>query len=861
MQEYRVKGLSCANCTRELEEQIQKLEHGENATLSYNSGKLRVDSRVPLSHIRDILKGDGAYIASPPAKIRRASSDQGERAGQQNNPEVAAGLEQPIGGTGLAFRSPSATDKRPLMAHSHETHEEESHSHHGHESQALHTANQHGQENRGVQGTAAPHADHDDVNARHTPSHHGPDDHAGHTHSHHGPDDHSGHTHSHHGHGDHAEHTHSHHGSDDSMHEHGHADDGHGHDHDHEHGGAGQTRQLIFSAVLYATALLLQDRVPVPISIILYLAAIALSGYSTFIKGLKRLVKLQFNMDTLMTVALLGAIGIGEWKEATLVAILFGINEKLEGMGMEKARKSMETLLQVAPKQAILLEGGREAVVPIESLQAGDLVLVRAGEKIPSDGLVAEGSSSVNEAAITGESLPIGKTTGDPVFGGSINQDGILKIRIEKAYEDSSLARILHLVQEAQETKTPTELFINRFAKYYTPAIMIIALLVVVIPPLLFHGDWMHWFYQGLAVLIVGCPCALILASPIAIVAGITRNARQGILIKGGVFLEQLGRIDTLAFDKTGTLTLGEPHVERTAIYADDKELFYRVAGAIEQSSTHPLAKAIRKELALKGLPAEAALPAQDIVAASGRGIEAVIGGKRYWLGNEAHLEHLILPQAVRSDVEQFKADGLTLVLVADSEAVLGVFGIADEIRPESRSVIAALHASGRIRRTVMLTGDHPQTAEKVARAVGVTSYFGGLLPQDKVAKIRGLMQEGRVAMIGDGINDAPALAAAELGIAMGKGTDSAIETADIVLMQDHLGKLPEAIRIARRVNRTIRWNLGIAMGLKLAALLLTIPGLLTLWFAILSDMGATILITLISLTLLIERKAPEVQV
>ncbi|OXM82329.1 cation-translocating P-type ATPase [Paenibacillus rigui] len=832
MQEYRVKGLSCANCTRELEEQIQKLEHGASATLSYNSGRLRVDPKVPLPRIREILKGDGAYLEAAPAKIRRAPDAAPSSGISLPHSEHAAGLEQ----TAVDDDAGNSDAYQTNALHSSLQPFGEAPAHDHKHTQGL-SKDRTGQGHAAHEGSSAAtaHGGHGHGHPQGHPAHAGnipASVHDGHAHDH-DPDPAASLGHHH----DHA------------------ADDDH--DHDHSHGSTSQTRQLIISAVLYGAALLIQDRLPMPVSIILYLAAIVLSGYGTFIKGLKRLLRLQFNMDTLMTVALIGAIGIGEWKEATLVAILFGINEKLEGMGMEKARRSMETLLQVAPKQAILLHGGKETIVPIESLKVGDRVLVRAGEKIPSDGRVVEGTASVNEAAITGESLPLSKAKGDSVFGGSINQDGLLQIEIEKAYEDSSLARILHLVQEAQETKTPTELFINRFAKYYTPAIMIIALLVVIIPPLLFQGSWKEWLYQGLAVLIVGCPCALILASPIAIVAGITRNARHGILIKGGVFLEQLGRINTLAFDKTGTLTLGEPHVERTVIFTADKERFYRIAGAMEQSSTHPLAKAIMKELASKKIPAHAADTSPDIQTASGRGIEAVIEGKRYWLGNEAHLSHLTLPASVQREVEQLKAEGLTLVLVADEEAVLGMFGIADEIRPESREVIAALHAGGGIRRTVMLTGDHPQTAAKVAHAVGVTAYYGGLLPQDKVAQIRGLMQEGRVAMVGDGINDAPALAAAELGIAMGKGTDSAIETADIVLMQDHLGKLPEAIRIARRVNRTIRLNLGIAMGLKLAALLLTIPGWLTLWFAILSDMGATILITLISLTLLIER-GPE---
>lgn len=712
MNEHRVKGLSCANCTQELEEQIQKLEHGHTAQLSYNSGKLKLDHAVSLDQVKRILKSEGAYIESS--------------------------VQEAV--------------------------------HHDH-----------------------------------------------------------GHDHSLHNHSD---------------------DDQHRHSHGHSHSSNGTMKILLASsAVLFGMASLLDGRTSAAIVISIYLIAMAISGYSTFIKGAKNLFRFKFNIDTLMTIALIGAIGIGEWKEATLVAILFGLNELLEGMGMEKARRSMEALLQVAPKEATLLKNGIESIVPITELQVGDITLVRSGQKIPSDGTVTYGKSSVNEAAITGESLPLDKNVNDTVFGGSINNEGILHIRIDKAYQDSSLAKILHLVEEAQETKTPTELFINRFSRYYTPSIILISLFVIFIPPLLLQGDWGKWLYQGLAVLIVGCPCALILSSPIAIVSGITRNARNGILIKGGVFLELLGKIDTLAFDKTGTLTKGEPHVEQVITY--EEELFLIVAASIEKSSSHPLAKAIMKYVEERGI---SSVDAVDIETLSGQGITACINGKQYYVGNEHSMKHFLIPDSVNHDIEQLKANGLTLVLVSNEAHILGMFGIADEIREESKTVIAKLHQMG-IRHTVMLTGDHARTAEKVANAVGVTAFYGDLLPADKVAKVKELAERSKVAMIGDGLNDAPALASADLGIAMGKGTDSAIETADIVLMQDHLGKLPEAIAIAKKVNRIIAFNISFSLGLKLIALLLIIPGWLTLWIAILSDMGATIFVTLVSLTVLIQRK------
>ncbi|OEH92593.1 heavy metal translocating P-type ATPase [Bacillus solimangrovi] len=618
------------------------------------------------------------------------------------------------------------------------------------------------------------------------------------------------------------------------------------HDHNHSHFNNNRMKMLLsMSALIFIAGIYVDTQVDNIIPIIMYLVAAAASGYNTFIKGAKNLVKFKFNIDTLMTIALIGAFSIGEWKEGTLVAILFGVNELLEGLGMEKARKSMEELLKVAPKEAILIENGQERIVPIGILKEGDIVLVKSGQKIPSDGIVTSGKSSVNEAAITGEAMPVEKEPDEKVFGGSINNEGILKVKITKQYKDSSLAKILHLVEEAQETKTPTEQFINRFAKYYTPMIMVISVLVMIVPPLLFNGDWGAWFYQGLAVLIVGCPCALILSSPIAIVSGIARNARNGILVKGGVFLEQLGKIDTIAFDKTGTLTKGHPYVEKMVV--NDEDRFLHIAGSIERASSHPIAKAIIKKVDEQQI---AYTEPDELNTISGQGVTAIINGKQYKVGNEKSIS-FTLPVDVSEKINRLKNEGYTLVIVSDEEKVLGLFGITDEIREESKVIIENLKLAG-VENTVMLTGDHNKTAEKVAKQVGLTNYYASLLPDEKVAKVKQLTKTGKVAMVGDGINDAPALATADLGIAMGKGTDSAIETADIVLMQDHLGKLPSAVRIAKKVNKIIKVNISLALGLKLIALLLTIPGMLTLWIAILSDMGATILVTLISLTIML---------
>ncbi|WP_062198784.1 heavy metal translocating P-type ATPase [Massilibacterium senegalense] len=755
MKEYRLEGLSCANCAASLESEIKKLEHGEKAKVQFNSSKLVVSEQVDMKQVEKILASDGASIV-PEAKTIEYKLEGLSCA------NCAATLEKEIQKLDFGQDAKVHFASNKLVVH---------------EQADLDAI----KKILASDGAAIMEAQKE---THHDQGHHRMDK---------------------------------------------------------------MKRQLIGSVLLFIGALIVgkfDSTYAVPI----YILAIGLSGYSTFLKGLKNLAKFTFNMDSLMTIALTGAVLIGEWKEATVVAILFGLNEMLESYGMQKARKSMESLLNIAPKEATLLGNGEEKRIPIEHLKVHDVVIVKAGEKIPSDGIVVQGMSSVNEAAITGESLPIDKQNGDFVFGGSINNEGVLYVQMEKEYEDSSLAKILHLVEEAQEAKTPTELFVNEFAKYYTPAIIIIAMLVMFVPPLLLGAEWMPWIYQGLAVLIVGCPCALILSFPIAIVSGLTVNARNGILVKGGVVLEQLGQLKQIAFDKTGTLTKGKPHVAHEKMY--DQETCYLVSAAIEQKSSHPLAQAVFAHVvaSIKQIPT-----VEDIQTLPGLGVTAVLHQQTYRIGNEKIIRDFSLSDAVKQDIKQMKAQGLTLVVVSDEKQVLGIFGLEDEIRPESKKIIADLHEVG-IQKAIMVTGDHMQTAEKVAQQIGLDEYYGNLLPEQKVAKIKELTQVNKTAMVGDGINDAPALATANVGIAMGKGTDSAIEVADVVLMQDHLGKLPQAISISKKVNRIIKVNLLIALSLKLIALLLTIPGMLTLWIAILSDMGATIIVTLTSLTILLQK-------
>ncbi|MBC1936859.1 cadmium-translocating P-type ATPase [Listeria grandensis] len=622
------------------------------------------------------------------------------------------------------------------------------------------------------------------------------------------------------------------------------------HDHNHDHGDRKLIIQIAISTILFFVAFLTEKNIPVWGAFSIYFVAAALSGYQTFFKGLKNLFRLKFNIDTLMTVALVGAFTIGDWREGTVVAILFGINEYLEGFGMRQARKSMAALLKVVPKTANILKDGVTVEVPINELQLGDIVLIKAGDKVPSDAMIVEGKSSVNEAAITGESMPVEKQIGDALFGGSVNNEGTLKAQITAIYADSSLAKILHLVEEAQETKTPTELFIDKFAKYYTPIIMLFAVLVTIVPPLFFNGVWSYWVYEGLAVLIIGCPCALILSSPVAIVSGITRSAKNGVLIKGGVFLEQLAKTKQIAFDKTGTLTEGKPVVAREVVYDDAN--FFQISGMMEQSSGHPIAAAVMVYVTKH----QTTFPEMtDLTTIGGKGLRGTFEGKQYFLGNEQQIPDASWTAQSKQDVDKLKNEGYTVVVTASETAVLGIFGIRDALRKESKQLVSQLHEEG-MTNIIMLTGDHEKTAEKVAKEIGIDSYYAGLLPEDKLTKIQQLHdQNGSIAMVGDGINDSPALATADLGIAMGKGTDSAIEVADIVLMQDHLGKLPITVKIAKRVRAVVGFNIAFALGLKIIALLLAVMGYLTLWMAIMADMGATIIVTILGLSILFRSK------
>ncbi len=486
-----------------------------------------------------------------------------------------------------------------------------------------------------------------------------------------------------------------------------------------------------------------------------------------------------------------------------------------------------------------------------EEVEPGSLVEVRPGERIPLDGVVTAGTTAVNQAPITGESAPAPKSTGDEVFAGTINGTGAFRFRVTKAAGDTMLARIIRMVEEAQARRAPSEQWVEKFARYYTPAMMALAILVAVIPPLLLGGGWARWFYQGLVMLVIACPCALVISTPVSIVAGLTTATRAGVLIKGGAFLEIPARLRAIAFDKTGTLTRGHPEVQRIVPLNGhtENELLATAAG-LEASSEHPLALAIRRKAVDAGVAPRAASGFQAI---PGKGAEAEIDGKRYWIGSHRLMHELgIEKDDAHAEAEALEDAGHSVVALGNDRHVCGLISVADGLRPQSAAAVAALRDAG-VRSVVMLTGDNEGTAAAVAKAVGVDRYESELLPEDKIRAVEQLVREyHRVAMVGDGVNDAPALAAATVGIAMGAaGTDAAIETADIALMSDDLSKLPWLIRHSRRTLAIVKQNIVFALALKLVFMGLAAGGVATLWMAIAADMGASLLVIFNGLRLL----------
>jgi Cd2+/Zn2+-exporting ATPase len=608
------------------------------------------------------------------------------------------------------------------------------------------------------------------------------------------------------------------------------------------------------------------------------------------------------DINILMTIAAVGAFSIGEYGEAATVIVLFSLGEALEGFTMERARDSIRSLMLLAPPEATLLQrclncedhlgqslpddggyyssgpcpwcGTHEQVVPIEGLQIGDLILVKPGERIPMDGRVQAGFSSVNQAPITGESVPVEKEPGAEVFAGTINGAGALEIEISHLAADNTLARMIHLVEEAQTQKTPTQRFVDRFARIYTPAVVVGALFIAAVPPLFFGQPFLDsaaghgWLYRALAMLVVACPCALVIATPVTVVSAISTLARRGVLVKGGAHLETLGAVQVMAFDKTGTLTHGRPEITAVACVDADPHADHSIehlaackpcqrmltlAAAVERRSTHPLARTITRAAHQHQLPER---NARDVVMLPGRGVRGVVDGSTITVGNHELFHEGDLHLDFCDQIEREESLGQTVMLVAENEHILGYLAVSDPLRHNSRESIDALKEIG-IRRTIMLTGDNPVVAAAVGTAVGVDDVRAGLSPEDKLMAIQALTaQFTHVAMVGDGVNDAPALAAAEIGIAMGgAGTSQALETADVALMADDLAQLPLAIRLGSRAAKTIHYNIWFALGIKAVFLVAAVFGVATMWMAVFADMGASLIVTLNSMRLL---RAPK---
>jgi Cd2+/Zn2+-exporting ATPase len=578
---------------------------------------------------------------------------------------------------------------------------------------------------------------------------------------------------------------------------------------------------------------------------LLYLGAIVSGAWYVVPKALYALRTVRPDMHVLMLVAVAGAMALGEWCEAATVAFLFALALLLESWSVERARLAIRALMDLAPSTARCLHPDDGGVVEqrVDTVPIGTTILVRPGEKIPLDGTVTQGDTMVNQSPITGEAVPVPKTVGDEVFAGTINGDSAFTFRTTKPASDTTLARIIHLVAEAKSRRAPREQWVERFARVYTPTMMVLAGLLATLPPLLGGGPWSLWVYNALVLLVIACPCALVLSTPVSIVAGLTAAARAGVLIKGGASLEAPARLRAIAFDKTGTLTCGQPTVQEVIpLHGHTVQELLTCAAALEAHSAHPLARAILQKAASLGLTTP---PAEQFTALQGRGAEAVIHGKRFWIGSHRLMEDLgVEDAAFHALATRLEDAGHSLVAISTEEHICGLISVADGVRAVAAEAVRTLKRLG-IAVIVMLTGDNRGTAQAVGTLLGVDQVHAELLPADKVTAIEALRHRyGEIAMVGDGVNDAPAMAAATLGIAMGAiGTAAAMETADITLMSDDLTRLAWLVGHARRTLRVIQQNIVCALGLKLLFILLAVTGVATLWMAIAADMGASLLV------------------
>ncbi|MHB1428680.1 MAG: heavy metal translocating P-type ATPase [Rhodocyclaceae bacterium] len=577
--------------------------------------------------------------------------------------------------------------------------------------------------------------------------------------------------------------------------------------------------------------------------------AISLSGFSTYSKGLAALRRGQLNMNALMGVAVTGAFLIGQWPEAAMVMALYALAEMIEARSVDRARNAIKSLLSLTPDTAEVRQAdGQWRELAAAQVALGEIARVKPGARIPLDGRVTAGSSAVNQAPVTGESIPVDKTIGDPVFAGTINETGILEFEVTAAADNTTLARIIHAVEQAQGTRAPTQRFVDRFAAIYTPAVFFVAVTVAALGPWLFDWGWTQSLYKALVLLVIACPCALVIATPVTVVSGLAAAARRGILIKGGVYLEEARKLRAIALDKTGTITEGKPRLVVTEVLPSSvpESQVLSWAASLAGHSDHPVAKAISSGLNLleNGLT--------DFVALAGRGVEALIDGRKMILGNHRLIEERGLCSAeIEARLSVHETQGRSVTLLASEQQVLAIFAVADTIKESSREALAELHQLGVA--SVMLTGDNSATASTIAKQAGIDDARGNLLPEDKLTAIEEMQRRyGLTAMTGDGINDAPALARADIGVAMGAaGTDTAMEAADVVIMNDDLRRIPETIRLSRSVHSILWQNIVLALGIKAVFMVLAITGSATMWMAVFADMGASLLVVFNGLRLL----------
>lgn len=589
-----------------------------------------------------------------------------------------------------------------------------------------------------------------------------------------------------------------------------------------------------------------------PTVVALALLSIATGGIPTLRKGWIALKTFTLNMNFLMSLAVIGAAAIGEWPEAAVVIFLFALAELIETLSLERAKNAIRGLLAMTPETALTrLDSGEWREVSAADVQVGQMVRVRPGERVPLDGMVVGGASSVNQAPITGESIPVEKLPGDTVFAGTVNERGVIEFRVTAIKGDTTLAHIVRSVQDAQGQRAPTQRFVDQFARYYTPTVVAVAFLIATVPPIFFGSVFLDWFYKALVMLVIACPCALVISTPVTVVSGLAAAARRGILVKGGLHLENARLIRAVALDKTGTITHGRPTLTDVIPLTDrPQDELLRLAASVDAHSEHPVAAAIVS--AIQKSDARPLLDVEAFEALAGRGAKAVIDGRLYHVGNHRLVEELgVCTSHVESVLKRLEQEGKTAVVLASDHEPLGVFGVADTVRGQSAEAIRELHALGV--RSVMLTGDNPTTARAIANQVGIDDARGNLLPEDKLAAVGELLSRyGYIGMVGDGINDAPALAKATIGFAMGTaGTDAAIETADVALMDDDLRKLPRFIELSRRTSQVLWQNITLALGIKAVFFALAITGHATLWMAVFADMGASLIVVFNGLRLL----------